>query len=822
MMLPRAPTGYQKVHDETAYDDPDNIELSQHQRTVNHEQPLINDVPSLHSRSSLDHLDESHGRVPFRIFEVSSWRSFQQRHLTGWRMGVFVGLVGTILVCLFNIIVTIYVLSQGEAKSGYGSLADGDCKKMKILNVFAHLVINILGTLLLGASNYCMQVLSAPTRGEIVQAHAQRLWLHIGIPSFRNLRHIARDRAYVWLALLLSSMPLHLFFNSVIFTTAQANDYLVTPATEDWMSGAAYDTSGFIDSITNVAEIDKVFYRLNKTASPGYYTIDGAFKAKYNKLSTEDCFNAYDSQYLPKLGNVYIIQEGSSIWRNPNFWWSQFHSNDSDSNFTWINSSKPKDKFLGDLDRQSGKLFMWNEFGLPPLNSTPEFYQSNGWRCPSHNPVTCNIKNPNEVPTNRSQWRPFERPVQYCLAEEVREECSLNFSTSIAAVVIVSNMIKIVCMGLTLYKYRQHLPLVTLGDAIAHFLDNPDPQTKNRCLQTRGVMEAQWNWERFHNAQKDSMGVAPQQYNPQHRRWSAAPSRRRWGATYVSFIVAILFGSLCIKRSLDSMPTDIKGLWAVGFGESTGKNLLALNTNLTGGIIVANLPQVVLSYLYLAFNALSTTMLMAQEWSTYAHAQKPLRVTTPKGKQRDTYWLNMPFRYGIPLQILALSFHWLTSQSIFLVRIVVTDFKTRQQTRIISTNGFSPVAIILATSLGILIATIGLAAGSFKFPSAIPVAACCSAVISAACHPLAEDVDASTLPVQWGAVSHGIRGGDCPANMSAALPLSSAASGPEEPRVELADRESLHGESDEVEDQVGHCTFSSRPVEEPQAGYLYA
>ncbi|OSS51456.1 hypothetical protein B5807_04021 [Epicoccum nigrum] len=252
------------------------------------------------------------------------------------------------------------------------------------------------------------------------------------------------------------------------------------------------------------------------------------------------------------------------------------------------------------------------------------------------------------------------------------------------------------------------------------------------------------------------------------------------------------------------MPSDLKGLWAIGFG----------------GVMMANLPQVLLSYLYLAFNALYMQMFMAEEWCTYACERKSLRVTAPVGQQRSTYWLNMPFRYAVPMQVMALLFHWLTSQSIFLVRMGVLNYKSRMPDRTISTNGFSPVAIILATCLGILIAFIGIVIGRLRLSNAMPVAASCSAVISAACHPPAEDTEASVSAVQWGVVTHGQRGGNCPANMSATpdLPLvdSSASVLP------LKQSGSIHSEPDKIEEPVGHCTFSSLPVDEPIAGHLYA
>jgi hypothetical protein len=118
------------------------------------------------------------------------------------------------------------------------------------------------------------------------------------------------------------------------------------------------------------------------------------------------------------------------------------------------------------------------------------------------------------------------------------------------------------------------------------------------------------------------------------------------------------------------MPQDFTKLWKMGFGTINGNNLLKIRTSVIGGVLLANLPQAALSYLYLAFNALYTNMLVAQEWSRYKTERKPLLVTSPVDQQRDTYWLNVPFRYGVPIMVVSGSFYWLTSQSIFWSRIL--------------------------------------------------------------------------------------------------------------------------------------------------------
>jgi hypothetical protein len=238
--------------------------------------------------------------------------------------------------------------------------------------------------------------------------------------------------------------------------------------------------------------------------------------------------------------------------------------------------------------------------------------------------------------------------------------------------------------------------------------------------------------------------------------------------------------------SLVGMPKDPAKLWQVGFGTVNGNNLMKSSLSLMGGVLVANTPQMLLSYLYLAFNNLYTRMFVAREWSTYVNERKPLRVTAPIGQQRDTYWLNVPFRFAIPMTIVSGLFHWLASQSFFLVQITITDVKNRDSIAgRISTCGYSPFAIILTTITGSVIAVGGVMLGGLKYAPGMPMAGGCSVVISAACHPSPEDVSASLLPVQWGAITQGEKGR-------------------------------------QGEEPVGHCGFSSLPVEYPVPGCLYA
>ncbi|MCJ1449551.1 MAG: hypothetical protein MMC23_010071 [Stictis urceolatum] len=90
--------------------------------------------------------------------------------------------------------------------------------------------------------------------------------------------------------------------------------------------------------------------------------------------------------------------------------------------------------------------------------------------------------------------------------------------------------------------------------------------------------------------------------------------------------------------------------------------------------IIANVPQAVLTFVYLFYNNLFTCMAAEKEFASYAVKCKGLRVTNKKGHQRSTYFLSLPFRYGAPVMAGPALLHWLMAQSIFFTEIQVFDY----------------------------------------------------------------------------------------------------------------------------------------------------
>jgi hypothetical protein len=147
-----------------------------------------------------------------RLNLISQIQHWGDKHgFSGWRFGVLTGLLTTLFVLVSNIILLLLgAFRYGGYQNGISVLARGSSPTIAAISAAYHVFINVLSTLLLGASNYSMQVLTSPTRDAVDLAHEKGKWLDIGILSFRNLRCISRLRFWLWFMLAASSVPLHL------------------------------------------------------------------------------------------------------------------------------------------------------------------------------------------------------------------------------------------------------------------------------------------------------------------------------------------------------------------------------------------------------------------------------------------------------------------------------------------------------------------------------------------------------------------------------------------------------------------------------------
>jgi hypothetical protein len=151
-----------------------------------------------------------------------------------------------------------------------------------------------------------------------------------------------------------------------------------------------------------------------------------------------------------------------------------------------------------------------------PLNPFAWICGNDGNACLDETDTVC----PEEYKgINRDDWRPFKRKIEYCLSEKMDGLCKVQFSSSIAWMVITFNASKVaILLGILLFVGEN--PLTTMGDAMASFVSVRDETTAGLCLMSRDRI-ALWN-----------MAPVPQPYTVgtglRSRKWSNVISRNRW------------------------------------------------------------------------------------------------------------------------------------------------------------------------------------------------------------------------------------------------------------------------------------------------------
>ena len=329
-------------------------------------------------------------------------------------------------------------------------------------------------------------------------------------------------------------------------------------------------------------------------------------------------------------------------------------------------------------------------------------------------------------------------------------------------------------------------PCITIGDAVESFLQYPDKYSKGLCL-----------FDRFDCKKSESLSV--------HQRHSEALWQNKDGgklkrakitimvwnqAAFWRWIITMTFtllASIAVAALLGVAVNFTKGrntLLGLGFGKIQAVTTItgwAVKT-ITESILVANLPQLILSFLYLNLNGLLTSMWAAREWSKFATERKYLRVSTRKGAQRSTHFLQLPYKIAIPLMVVSGLLHWILSQSIFLAVVAsYNELGNLINPLAVVSCGISPLPMVFALVLGVLLIVGTYLIGIRKYDPSMPLAGSCSVAISAACHRPEWDIAAHLAPVKWGVVP-----------------------------------------GSEDENGVGHCCFTSGEVEAVESGKLYA
>ncbi|KAI1856560.1 hypothetical protein JX265_011519 [Neoarthrinium moseri] len=674
--------------------------------------------------------------------EQKSWRIWLSRRSRALVLQIAI----VVVILLVNIILTLVAVSTYGSQNGVGLIYSGDCDTVTRLDRWIHLLINLLSTGLLSASNYCMQLQAAPTRGDVDSAHEQNTWLDIGVPSLRNLRYIGGWRKFTWVLLAFSSVPLHLLYNSAVFQSLASNDYTIAVVKDSFLNGSSFN----LTTAERNREGDYGWDDGRVNPQQNYMNIvkqmqQAAMSGAYELLNTSACFDLYDDYWAPQSnGLVFVKNESVQV-------------------------------------PESGSLLMY-------VSVVPRYddWAKNMWAL--GNGTGSFVANSPSTPVTTWYLGPPHYEVSHCLVQPRSgsvSRCRFEYSPQIMFTICILNLIKasvMVCVwvmrrwqnrdrpGQTVEERQQAMKdqiLYTLGDAIASFMRRPDPTTENMCLAPKEDFLQHRTWANRLRKQNPMPSQEARTWTYKERRWMSSASLKRWLILLFicALILAITSGLLGIAvHSLRHRSIDVTmaSLWKLGFGALTPFTYLVLGlprtdpAGLISNVLLANLPQLLISIIYVFYNAMLSTFMVQREFSLMHKPgkRKPLRVSEPTGIQRSSYFISLPLRYGIPLYASSGMMHWLISQSLFLARITAIDPDGRyDSTYSFSTCGYSPIAIFITILVGVTLVVGIVAIGARKYDGTMSMVSTNSRAISAACHVLEGDREHGyILPIQWGVV----------------------------------------------------------------------
>ena len=260
------------------------------------------------------------------------------------------------------------------------------------------------------------------------------------------------------------------------------------------------------------------------------------------------------------------------------------------------------------------------------------------WICANQSPIYADECDLGLAKRRASEWsfpgsHGNMHRVEYCLSQTTQSHCKLQFSLGILIAVIVCNALKAISMLWTLHKlkdptlvtgmfsfgidgYTEHWAdfYLLVGDAIASFLKDPDSLTSGLCMSGRV------NFQR--SLRNPLLRLGPVKFDPKRRPlWFTAASKRRWWFTLSLIVGALITGVAFLSVGLVTIRASSSSTmspFSLGFGTVDNRAIVSTslpsvgNRGLMAAVLVSNCPQAISSFLFLLYDGLMTSLLLAK------------------------------------------------------------------------------------------------------------------------------------------------------------------------------------------------------------------
>jgi hypothetical protein len=338
----------------------------------------------------------------------------------------------------------------------------------------------------------------------------------------------------------LNSIPIHLLFNSTVFQCDnRSSSYHLTIATEAFIRGGQYFGPGASltmpseDWDANIGGPDSNYPQVSENDCLDAQSVisinissAAAHAAAWNNISATECRDAYSVRCsgIQTTRDLVVIVDQPGGWKT-HIVFDESRDSENHTIKSWdtiVPSDLANNLWFSTqcsmaAQTSGGMLECYNA-----CNAALNY--SRGYAGESYN-ITFLERLSNVSDYLRSDLEPFL--VRYCLQEAWETECQLGFSVILFFAVTFCIFVKLLqCIVVTRY-FSSADSLVTLGDAIAAFIAQPDPYTAGYCTMQRRDAA---HWE---------IGKTHERWHRRSRRAGSAVSSIYWLVTYAALFTSV-------------------------------------------------------------------------------------------------------------------------------------------------------------------------------------------------------------------------------------------------------------------------------------------
>lgn len=290
-------------------------------------------------------------------------------------------------------------------------------------------------------------------------------------------------------------------YNSVVYMSITVPNYRTIAVGESFVSGQPITNFTMSEPFVGTTSLDwdietKEMY-------------DGVRNGTYERLEALECIDAYARLLQTKRRNLVLVAADESYPTST----GQLKRYGTDSHVYWVVNFDGVDTIQ---DTKTSQAFRWMcssinstdtncPVAIQQFKTAPETWTVGG-SCTSD---LCGD-------AGRMEIMQMTGPIEYCLSERAEQDCKVQWNLSIAALVTILNLLKAALIFYTAF-FTKEQPLMTMGDAVASFLEEEDPFTVGMCLASN----------------RDTWPKYPRQWAGARFRWKDVTSRTRRLSTFL-------------------------------------------------------------------------------------------------------------------------------------------------------------------------------------------------------------------------------------------------------------------------------------------------